>query len=210
MTRQMRTWALSLAALLAMIGIPGRAMAHCDALDGPVVTEARNALAGGDVTPVLKWIARDDEPQVRAAFTKTLAVRDKGPEARELADLWFFETIVRLHRANEGAPYTGLKPAGTNPGPAVRAADAALASGSVDQLARAISAKVEQGIQTRFAQARQAKMHAEHNVEAGRRYVHAYVEFVHYVERLHTQAAGPAHAHAQAQPAAGDGHHHEH
>ena len=82
-------------------------------MDGPVVLTAKTALDHKDVTPVLKWIKKNDEAEIKAAFAKTLAVRTKGPEARELADQFFFETFVRIHRAGEGAPFTGLKPAGT-------------------------------------------------------------------------------------------------
>ena len=42
--------------------------AHCDTLDGPVVTTARAALAKGNVTPVLKWVRKADEGEIRAAF----------------------------------------------------------------------------------------------------------------------------------------------
>jgi len=84
------------------------ASAHCDTLDGPVVTEGKTALEKGDVTPVLKWVKKEYESEIRTAFEKTLVVRSKGLEASELADMYFFETLVRLHRAGEGAPYTGL------------------------------------------------------------------------------------------------------
>jgi hypothetical protein len=92
--------------------IPGIASAHCDTLDGPVVMTAKAALEKGDVTPVLKWVRKEDEKEIREQFKKTLTVRAKGPEAKELADMYFFETLVRIHRAGEGAPYTGLKSAG--------------------------------------------------------------------------------------------------
>lgn len=78
--------------------------AHCDTLGGPVVAVAKQALEKGDVTPVLKWVKKENEGEIRAAFKKTLTVRSKGPEARELADMYFFETLVRLHRAGEGPP----------------------------------------------------------------------------------------------------------
>jgi hypothetical protein len=101
-------------ALVSTIGLLSpRAFAHCDTMDGPVVLAAKTALDHKDVTPVLKWIKKNDEAEIKAAFAKTLAVRTKGPEARELADQFFFETFVRIHRAGEGAPFTGLKPAGT-------------------------------------------------------------------------------------------------
>jgi hypothetical protein len=117
-------------------------------------------------------------------------VRAAGDEAAELADLWFYETLVRVHRAGEGAPYTGLKPAGTDPGPGVRAADRALASGSVDQLAKRVAEHAVAGMRQRFERAREARRHMNESVHAGRAYVAAYVEFVHYVKDLHETIAG--------------------
>ena len=38
--------------------MPGVARAHCDTLDGPVVTTAKAALEKGDVTPLLKWVRK--------------------------------------------------------------------------------------------------------------------------------------------------------
>lgn len=204
-THTLRRLALLPLLALALIAFPRAAEAHCDALDGPVVTDARKALEAGDIAPVLKWIAAEDEPEVRAAFTQTLRVRSQGPEAQQLADRYFFETVVRLHRAFEGAPYTGLKPAGTDPGVSIRAADAALASGSLDDLKALILADVERGLEERFEAVRHAREHADHNAEAGRHFVHAYVEFVHYAERLHENANSNA-AHA----AAGADHGHAH
>ncbi len=132
-----------LKALFAGVGILGillfasqEALAHCDTMDGPVIREARQALEKGDITPVLKWVKKEAEPEIKEAFQKALAVRDKGPEAKDLADRYFFETLVRVHRAGEGAPYDGIKPAGTKVEPGVEAADKALESGSVDSLSR--------------------------------------------------------------------------
>lgn len=185
-------------ALVSTLGLLApRAFAHCDTMDGPVVLAAKAALEHKEVTAVLKWVKKDDEAQIKAAFAKTLAVRMKGPEARELADQFFFETLVRIHRAGEGAPFTGLKPAGTELGPAIEGADKALASGSVDKVVKLVTDEAVAGIRRRFAAAHEKQAHAEHNVEVGREYVAAYVEFVHYVEGLH-QAAQAAGAHHQA------------
>jgi hypothetical protein len=170
------------------------ARAHCDTLDGPVVTEARAALAAGDVTPLLKWVRSEDEPEIRAAFARTLAVRSGGDAARELADTWFFETLVRVHRTGEGAPYTGLEPAGTAVDPAVRLADRALETGSTAALVEGVTSSVREGLERRFAEASARRKHAAESVEAGRAYVASYVEFVHYAERLHQAAVGSAHA----------------
>lgn len=164
--------------------------AHCDTMDGPVVTEARTALEKNDVTPVLKWVRKEDEPEVREAFAKAVAVRTKDAEARDLADRYFFETLVRLHRASEGEPYTGLKPSGTKLGPAVEGADRALETGQVDGLIKLVTEEIAKGIRKRFEQAMESKKHASESVEAGREFVRAYVEFVHYVDRLFLDATG--------------------
>ncbi len=185
--------------------VPHVAVAHCDTLDGPVVTTARAALDKGDVTPVLKWVKPEHESEIREAFNKTLAVRAKGPEAKELADMYFLETLVRIHRAGEGAPYTGLKPAGTDLGPAVTAADKALQTGESEALVNLVTAEAADGIRERFRHAFAKKKHADESVEDGREFVEAYVEFVHYVERLHNDAATSAVHHSEAKES--EGHH---
>lgn len=184
---------LTVAMVLALtLALPGLCRAHCDSLDGPVIAEARAALDQSDVTPVLKWVGPEDEAQIRDAFDKAVAVRQLGPEAKNLADDYFFETLVRVHRAGEGAPYTGLKPAGMIE-PAILKADQALAGGSVDELADAIGAHAAEGIRERFARAVEARKHAAENVEAGREYVEAYVTYVHYVEGIASVIHGAAH-----------------
>jgi len=175
-------------ALLAMT--PRPVSAHCDTLDGPVVKDARAALEAKDVTTVLKWVRADREPEIREAFAHALAVRALGPEARALADRFFFETLVRVHRAGEGAPYTGLKPAGTPVDPGIAAADVALESGRVEALAGLVTRDVERGLRERHARAVATRTHAAESVEKGREYVEAYVEFVHYAERVVAAVAG--------------------
>ncbi len=175
--------------------LPQSVFAHCDTLDGPVVMTAKKALEKGDVAAVLKWVKKDYEQEIRTAFQKTLAVRAKGPGARELADMYFFETLVRLHRAGERAPYTGLKAAGAVD-PAMAAADRALETGTVDGLVKNITNAMSSGIRERFARAIEKKQHADESIDAGREFVEAYVEFVHYVERLRLGAAGKSIHHA--------------
>jgi hypothetical protein len=172
---------------------PQGALAHCDTLDGPVVATARTALDRGDVTPLLKWVRPDVEGEIKAAFQKTLAIRDKGAAEKELADMYFFETLVRIHRAGEGAPYTGLKP-GAAIDPAVALADKALEGGSVDKLVDVLTNAMANGIRERFARASENRKRADSSVAAGREFVESYVVFTHYVEGLHGLIkAGAAH-----------------
>jgi hypothetical protein len=165
------------------------AIAHCDTLDGPVVETARQALAAGDVTPVLKWVPNNDEQLIRTAFQNTMEVRKLGGQAQKLADLYFLETLVRIHRAGEGASYTGLKP-GAEVDPAIAMADKALESGSVDKLVGVLTDATAKGIRERFRRALETKKHADERVTAGREFVEAYVIFTHYVEELHGSVEG--------------------
>ena len=185
---------------LAILLAPQAALAHCDTLDGPVVADARIALATGDVTPTLKWVQAKDEKEVRETFARTLAVRRLNPDAQKLADTYFFETLVRIHRAGEGAPFTGLKAVGTID-PLVAKADQALEQGSVDGLTKTIVVHTEEGIRGRFQHALDTRKHAQESVQAGRESVEAYITYVHYVEGIAQAVHGSAH-HAEAAAAA--------
>ncbi|MBI2349645.1 MAG: hypothetical protein HYV05_13450 [Deltaproteobacteria bacterium] len=169
--------------------------AHCDGLDGPVVKAAQKALESGNVNLVLIWVQEGFESQIRAAFRKTLAVRKLAPEARALADAYFFETLVRLHRAGEGEPYTGLKPAGRDLGPAIPAADKAIENAETEPLLKLLTEAVQTGIREQFEQVMAGKNFDNDDVEAGREYVEAYVQFIHYVERVYDTAMSPAEGH---------------
>ena len=172
--------------IILLLATPYYAVAHCDTLDGPVIIDAKKAIQTKDITPVLKWVKPKDEKAVRAAFQKALSNQAKSAEAGEHS---FFTTLVKIHRAGEGAPFTGLKPAGTVE-PAVAEADKALASESADSLVKLITNDVAAGIRERYDHAAATYKHKDDSVAQGREFVEAYVEFTHYVERLHQDATG--------------------
>ncbi len=184
---------LTIPSLLVLLIVPGTriASAHCDSVDGPVVIEARAALTKGDPTPVFKWVTPANETAVRDAFERALRVGKLSPEAKEMAENYFLETLVRLHREGEGFGYTGLKPAGQQD-PAVVMADKAIESGSIDSLLDAFSKHMGKEARQRFARVLETRKHAGENTSRGREYVEAYVLFVHYIENLHNALAkGP-------------------
>lgn len=167
---------------------PNPGFAHCDGLDGPVVKAAQRALESGDLNFVLIWVAQSDEAEIKSLFEKTLAVRQLNAQARELADMYFFETLVRIHRAGEGAPYTGLKPAGRDLGPAIPAADKALETRSLQELLSILTETMTEGVTDRFKEVVAKDNFSSDDIEGGRRYVKAYVEFLDYVETLYETA----------------------
>jgi hypothetical protein len=103
--------------------------------------------------------------------------------------------VVRVHRAEEGAPFTGLKPAGRDLGPAIPAADAALDTGKAEPLVKLLEDAMKGGLHRRFARTLDAKSYRKGDVEAGRKFVASYVEYVHYVERLYEAATWEAEGH---------------
>jgi hypothetical protein len=181
--------------LITALLLSNRVFAHCDGLDGPVIKAAREALETGNVNLVLIWVKKDDEAAIDKAFKQTLAVRNQSPEAKEMADMYFFETLVRMHRAGEGATYTGLKPAGRDLGPAIPAADQALQDGSIEPVVKLLIGLVQDGVREHFKQAMDQKKFNKDDVEAGREYVETYVTFIHYVEGIYQAAESPANGH---------------
>jgi len=178
--------------------LPGTAAAHCDSVDGPVISEAKQALTSGDVTPLLKWVPAEDEAYIKTVFDKVYRVHRQGGDARAFADHHLFATLVEVHRAAEGAPFTGVKPAG-GIDPAIAAADKALLQGDIDSLVAAITARFEQSVRERFDAAMQARALADDSVPEGREFVERYVQYVHYIEAVHAAvAAADDHAHENA------------
>jgi len=183
---------VGMALLAASLLTPAAVLAHCDGMDGPVVKAAQKALAEGKVNLALIWVQPADEGAIRTAFQKALAVRKLGPEARELADTYFFETLVRIHRAGEGAPYTGLKPADRDLGPIIPAADRAIADGKVESLLKLLPPAAHTGIRRHFDEVLAKKDYSYDDVSAGRAYVAAYVAFMHTAEGVHEGGNGDA------------------
>jgi hypothetical protein len=183
---------LSLAALAVLAGclilLPAISRAHCDTLGGPVVKDGRAALEKRDITPVLKWVKPEHETELRQVFDEALFVRAKGPDAAGLADRHFLETLVRLHRMGEGAPYTGLKDAPAEP--IVAMADKALFSGSERAMLKALDDHLAKVLAGKFQRVLAASKAKDTSVEAGRAFVEAYVDYTHYLEALHAAIAG--------------------
>ena len=191
------------AAVAALIVRP--ASAHCDTADGPAVVDGRRALAEGNVNIALKWVHADDEAEVKAAFERAARVRAAGGEAEALADQWFLENLVRIHRAGEGASYDGIKPIGSAVPPQVRAADEALERGSIEPLRGLIEAERWPELEKRFDRALALKDFDTDDLVAARGYMDAYVSFFKYAEG-HDHDHHHAHGHGHAAHTAGHAH----
>jgi hypothetical protein len=165
-------------------------------MDGPVVLAAQRALQAEDVDLVLAYVHEAAEDELRRAFELAVKARSQGEEARDVADLFFLETAVRLHRAGEGAPYTGLKPAGLDVGPVIPLAEHAISAGRPDRLSEFLVAAVKHETEHRFGVMLAAKASADTSVAANRAYVGAMLGLEVWAHKLYGAIKADAHTDA--------------
>lgn len=172
----------SLFILLILFLTTNVTFAHCDTMDGPLVADAKKALAQNNVNYALKWVPLANEAEIKDAFKLAMKVRGLNADAKELSDKYFFDVLVRIHRAAEGVPFTGVKPSGTPIDEKVLAADKSLATGNLSPLKGLIPAADLTELTERFEKAMSFKNFDVNNVEAGREYIEAYVQFFKFAE----------------------------
>jgi len=200
------TGAVMMAAGLLVLS-PLTAFAHCDTMQGPVISDAKKAIEENNINYILKWVTPENEAELTAIYEETMEVRDDSEGAKQLADEYLYENLVRIHRAGEGAAYTGLQAGPAEP--IILEADKSLDTGSIEAITKHVTASVTDGIKKRFNTTLERKKHADESVAAGREFVEAYVDFTHYVERLYNNAVGEAAVHAkpdESKPTGGHGH----
>lgn len=166
---------------------------HCDSMDGPVVKVARRALDAGEVKLILPYVPKDGEAEVIQAFEKVLPLHRQANGAKQVADQYFFETVVRIHRAGEGAPFTGLKPAGLDVGPVIPVAEKAIETEVPDELEQLLVDIVRREVRKRFDHMMHLKKHDQEGVEAARAYVEAMLGLQVYSHQLYLCAKAEAH-----------------
>lgn len=160
------------------------AFAHCDSYDGPVIKDALKALETNNVGLVLKWISKDQESEITDLFNTTVKLRGGNKEVYALVEKHFLETLVRLHRETEGAPYTGLKPAGTTK-PIIVMSDASIADRNPEKLLAALNTHINSVILEKYEKLEKLDKVKDTSPEKGREYVDAYVDYTHTIEGLH-------------------------
>ncbi len=84
----------------------------------------------------------------------------------------------------EGVGYTGLKPAGYKPEEGIEAADIAIEKGSIEEILQHTDKSKHSDVIKYFNDVQLKKNYKVNDVKAGRKFVEAYVHFIHYVEKL--------------------------
>ncbi len=176
--------AISLLLLMFTIVTATSAYAHCDSYDGPVIKDAEIALETNNVNLVLKWVSQGQETEIVTLFDKTIKFQGVDNELYTLVKKHFLETLVRLHRETEGAPYTGLKPAGTAK-MIIQLTDEAISTGSTDDLISKLNKHIEKIIRQKYEKVAMLNNEKDDSIEKGRQYVEAYVDYTHTIEAIH-------------------------
>ena len=167
---------------------------HCDSLDGPVVRAAQRALAAGDVALVLPYVPKAGEQEVIDVFAKVVSARQANTLCREVADRHFFETVVRIHRAGEGAAFTGLKPAGLDVGPVIPVAEKAIESGNAAALEDVLVTAVREQLAERFHHLGHLRENAHRGVDGARAYVQSMLGLQVWAHSLYQATRTTGHA----------------
>lgn len=170
--------------LLFMVFSSLQVFAHCDSYDGPTVKDALKALETNNVNLVLKWIDKEQEEEIISLFNKTYNLKKGDKEVYTIVEKHFLETLVRLHRETEGAPFTGLKPAGSTK-KIVQLSDKALADKDIDDLLEKLNNHIGSIIREKHRKVTELDKVKNESAEKGRAYVAAYVDYTHSIEALH-------------------------
>lgn len=169
--------------VITLLTVPS-VFAHCDSWDGPVVKDALKALETNNVTMVFKWINKEQEKEITSLFNKTYGLKTKDQEIYKIVEKYFFETMVRLHRETEGAPYTGLKPTG-NIKPIIQLTDKSIETNDIKDLTSKLNNHILKVIKEKYDKVAELNKVKDKSVEKGREYVKAYIDYTHTIEALH-------------------------
>lgn len=166
-----------------IIGFSTVGFAHCDSYDGPVIQDAYKALEMEKVNYVMKWIATEHEMEIKKLFDKTIRLKNGDAEVYSIVEKHFLETLVRYHRETEGAPYTGLKPAGST-AEIVQMADNSIAKKEVKTLLKDLNNHIQAVISEKYEKVMELEKVKDNSTAEGRAYVEAYVDYTHTLEAL--------------------------
>lgn len=180
--REIRIGLVSLFILSMLILSTNVTFAHCDTMDGPLIADARKAMEQNNVNYALKWVSAANESEIRDAFNLVMKVKGLSPEAKELSEKYFFDTLVRIHRAGEGVPFTGVKPSGTPIDEKVLAADKSIEIGNLSALKDLVTKDKQSELTKRFEKVMSLRNFDVNNVQAGREYIEAYIQFFKFAE----------------------------
>lgn len=169
---------------ILLLFVSQTAFAHCDSYDGPVIKDATKALETNNVNLVLKWITDEQEKEITPLFNKTFNLKSGDKDIYEIVEKHFFETLVRLHRETEGAPYTGLKPAESTK-QIIQMTDIALHEEDIEGFIIKLDNHLNKVVQEKYQKVAELDKVKNNSVSEGRAFVAAYVDYTHTIAAIH-------------------------
>ncbi len=182
MKKYMKRSLLGIAAAGILFLSPLGADAHCDTMDGPTVKDGLKAMETNNINYALKWVQPEYEGEVSQAFKLSMKVKDQNEDTKNLAEQYFLEILLRTHRAGEGAPFDGVKPHGVPIDERVKAADQSIAVGNLSPMGNLVEQERMPELKERFDRVMALRNFDVNDLEAGREYIEAYVQFFKFAE----------------------------
>lgn len=158
---------------------------HCDTLDGPLVLAAIRALEDNNVNIILPWAPKEAEEEITNAFNLSTKIRNNDNITKKVADRWFFETVVRLHREGEGAHFTGLKPEGLDTGPVIPLTEECYELKDTKKVIEYLQQTVQLDIEKRFNRVIDTSNYDVNDVTAGREHINALLDYMTHSHKLY-------------------------
>jgi len=153
--------------------------------DGPVTKAAKESLETGNASRILIWIPEESENTLKNLLERTCCVRSARQDERTAE--WYFETVNRLHVASHGLNNLNISTKTPEEKAIILLVQKACESGNFEDIAVRIPDTPAGELRQRFEDLMKKKdSYCEENCVAGRRYVSAFVDFITFVNSLHS------------------------
>jgi len=154
--------------------------------DGPVTKAAKAALETGIANRILIWIPEESENTLKNLFERACCARSIRQDGRNRTAEWYFETVNRLHTASHGLNTLSISTKTPEEKATILLVEGACESGNFEDIATRISDTPAGEMRQRFEDLMKKRNNCEENCVAGRMYVSAFVDFIAFVNNLHS------------------------
>jgi Family of unknown function (DUF6448) len=157
--------------------------------DGPVTKAARESLETGNASCILIWIPEESENTLKNLLERACCARSTRQDGLNRTAEWYFETVNRLHVAGHGLNNLSISTKTPEEKAIILLVQRACESGNFEDIATGIPDAPAGELRQRFEDLMKKRdSYCEDNCIAGRRYVSAFVDFITFVNNLHSRS----------------------
>ena len=155
--------------------------------DGPVTKAAKESLETGNANRILIWIPEESENTLKNLLERACCARSTRQDGRNRTAEWYFETVNRLHAASHGLNNLSISTKTPEEKAIILLVEGACESGNFEDIATRIPDTPAGEMRQRFEDLmKKRNSYCEENCVAGRMYVSAFVDFITFVNNLHS------------------------